>query len=70
MVRSVMVTRADGPEDILKSAEERAPDGFINVPNGASKKKLNSRKASNKTVAGFDAENLFKSPRGRRQLAF
>ncbi|KAF4550109.1 FAD-binding domain-containing protein 20 [Elsinoe fawcettii] len=54
----VMANRANGPDQVLQLAFERAPDGFENVYDVIPKEELESVGAKYKAIAGFEIESV------------
>ncbi|KAG8630273.1 hypothetical protein KVT40_001892 [Elsinoe batatas] len=54
----VMANRANGPDQVLQLAFERAPKGFKNVYDVIPKEELEGIGAQYKAIAGFDMENV------------
>ncbi|KAH7117695.1 hypothetical protein B0J11DRAFT_592104 [Dendryphion nanum] len=54
----VMANRANGPDHVLQVAEERAPDGFVNVEDVIPKEELEGIGKAYKAVAGFERESV------------
>ncbi|HEY4373901.1 MAG TPA: flavin-dependent oxidoreductase [Burkholderiales bacterium] len=56
------MTRAEGPDAILKEVEERAPDGFDDLDRVVSPAEREAFAARYKNAAGFDRETLNSKP--------
>lgn len=51
-----MANRANGPDQVLQLAHERAPNGFKNVYDVIPKEELESIGSQYKAIAGFERE--------------
>lgn len=54
----VLANRGNGPEQVMQIAEERAPQGFVNIHDVMSREELEGIAARYKQVAGFDRRQL------------
>ncbi|KAH8664240.1 hypothetical protein BX600DRAFT_481456 [Xylariales sp. PMI_506] len=54
----VMANRANGPDQVLQLAHERAPEGFSNVYDVIPKEELESIGAAYKAIAGFERDAI------------
>jgi 2-polyprenyl-6-methoxyphenol hydroxylase-like FAD-dependent oxidoreductase len=54
----VLMNRADGPEQVMQLAEERAPDGFADVHDIIPRQELEDIAARYKQIAGFSVEQV------------
>jgi 2-polyprenyl-6-methoxyphenol hydroxylase-like FAD-dependent oxidoreductase len=58
----VLLNRANGPEQVMQLAYERAPQGFARVEDVLSREELENTAGAYKTAAGFDREALNARP--------
>lgn len=65
----VMANRANGPDQVLQLAHERAPNGFDNVYDIIPKDELESIGATYKAIAGFDKDRVNLAARETQHLA-
>jgi len=56
--RLVLLNRANGPEQVMQLAHERAPEGFADVHDVLSRAELEATAGAYKQAAGFDREAL------------
>jgi 2-polyprenyl-6-methoxyphenol hydroxylase-like FAD-dependent oxidoreductase len=54
----VLANRKNGPEQVMQTVEERAPDGFVRIEDVLSAGELQDTAAGYKRIAGFDREAL------------
>ena len=54
----VLANRGDGPDKILDTVEERAPDGFEHIEEVMSRDELEQSALRYKKLAGMDVETL------------
>jgi 2-polyprenyl-6-methoxyphenol hydroxylase-like FAD-dependent oxidoreductase len=54
----VLMNRANGPEQVMQLAEERAPDGFTDIHDVILRQELEEIAARYKQVAGFSVEQV------------
>ena len=54
----VLANRGNGPEQVMQTVEERAPDGFTRIDNVLSAMELQEAAAGYKRMAGFDKDIL------------
>lgn len=64
-----MANRANGPDQVLQLAHERAPDGFDNVYDIIPKEELESIGATYKAIAGFEKDAVNLKARETQHLA-
>ena len=60
----VLINRANGPEQVMQLAEERAPDGFANIHDVISQEELEAIAARYKQVAGFSLQQVNRPDKG------
>ena len=58
----VLMNRANGPEQVMQTAHERAPKGFAHVHEAIARDELETIAANYKKAAGFDCEALNARP--------
>ncbi len=58
----VLANRNNGPEQVMQSVEERAPNGFARIEDVLSAEELQEAAAGYKRIAGFDKEVLNNRP--------
>ena len=58
----VLLNRANGPEQVMQTAHERAPNGFAHVHDAIAADELETIAANYKKAAGFDCEALNARP--------
>jgi len=56
--RIVLMNRANGPEQVMQLAEERAPDGFIDIEAVIPRRELEAIAARYKQAAGFSLDQV------------
>ena len=56
--RLVLLNRANGPEQVMQMAHERAPGGFTDIETVLSRQELEATAGAYKTAAGFDRDAL------------
>jgi hypothetical protein len=54
----VLANRGNGPEQVMQTVEERAPNGFTRIDNVLSATELQEAAAGYKRMAGFDKDIL------------
>jgi 2-polyprenyl-6-methoxyphenol hydroxylase-like FAD-dependent oxidoreductase len=58
----VLMNRANGPEQVMQLAEERAPDGFDDIHSVIPREELEAIAARYKQAAGFRLQDVNQSP--------
>lgn len=58
----VLMNRANGPEQVMELAEERAPEGFDNIHTVIPREELEAIAACYKQAAGFTLRDVNQQP--------
>lgn len=61
----VLMNRANGPEQVMQLAEERAPGGFTDIHTVIPREELEAIAARYKQAAGFTLQDVNQAPKGR-----